>query len=175
MLVEFKTLGAILAGTRPRLLRTVGDDAAAVQTLRLFRHAVHLVLRSAVSAGPVVSGSDSLNAYLRATMGHAPVETFRVLHLNAANRLLRDTMIATGTIDHVAVPVREIIARALELGSAALILVHNHPSDATEPSASDIDLTRRIAGVANALDIMIHDHLIVGATGVFSFRRAGYL
>ena len=175
LLAEFETIGAVLAGARPRLLRVVGDDPAAAQTVRLFRHALHLTLYSTVAAGPIVSGSDTLSAYLRVTMGHAPVETFRVLHLNAANRLLRDTVVATGTIDQVTVPVREVIARALELGSAAIILVHNHPSDVTEPSLSDIDLTRRIVQVAEQLDIVIHDHLIVGATGMFSFRQAGYL
>lgn len=146
-----------------------------MQTLHQFRHAMHLALGSAAAINPVLAGGDTLHAYLRATMGHARIETFRVLHLNAANRLLRDTLIATGTIDRVAVSVREVIARALELGSAAIILVHNHPSGDTKPSASDIDLTHRINHVAKPLDIVIHDHLIVGATNMFSFRKAGYL
>jgi len=33
-----------------------------------------------------------------------------------------------GTIDHTPVYPREVVKRALELGAAALILVHNHPT-----------------------------------------------
>ena len=61
-------------------------------------------------------------------MAHHSAERVRVLHLNTRNMLIRDELVSEGTIDEAAVHVRQVIGRALELGSAALILVHNHPT-----------------------------------------------
>jgi DNA repair protein RadC len=65
--------------------------------------------------------------------------------------------------------------RALELGAAALILVHNHPSGEAEPSAADIAMTEELAGAATKLGIVIHDHLVIGRAGHASFRSLGLL
>jgi DNA repair protein RadC len=81
-----------------------------------------------VAARPVLANWQALLDYLRADMAHHPVERFRVLHLNTRNMLIRDELMSEGTIDQTAVYVRDVIRRALELGSAALILVHNHPT-----------------------------------------------
>jgi DNA repair protein RadC len=52
----------------------------------------------------------------------------RVLYLNTQNRLLLDQIVSDGTLDESAIYTREIIAKALAIGAAALILVHNHPT-----------------------------------------------
>lgn len=75
-----------------------------------------------------------------------------------------------GTVDHTPVYVREVVKRALELSSTALIIVHNHPSGDPTPSRADIDMTRLIVDAAKPLGISIHDHVIVGRNGHASFR-----
>ncbi len=70
---------------------------------------------------------------------------------------------------------REILKRALEIGSTALILVHNHPSGDPTPSAADISMTDQIRAGAEALGLALHDHLIIGKSAELSFRSAGYL
>ena len=65
----------------------------------------------------------------------------RVLHLNSRNMLIRDEVMSEGSIDQAAVYVREVIRRAIDLGSVAIILVHNHPSGDPSPSRADIQLT----------------------------------
>ena len=65
--------------------------------------------------------------------------------------------------------------RALELDAAGLILVHNHPSGDPEASRSDRALTVKLVQAAQALDLVVHDHLIVARGGVFSFREAGLM
>ena len=61
-------------------------------------------------------------------MAFLGVERVRVLHLNARNMLIRDENMGDGSIDQAAIYVREVIRRAIDLGSAAIILVHNHPT-----------------------------------------------
>ena len=72
-------------------------------------------------------------------------------------------------------PLREIIADAAMLGSAGIVLAHNHPSGDPRPSASDCQLTRRLATAAEALDCAVVDHLVFGDGECASFRRLGLL
>ena len=68
-----------------------------------------------------------------------------------------------------------MVARALDLGATALILVHNHPSGDTTPSKADIDMTGQIQRAAAALGIVLHDHIIVGRAAHTSFKAQGLL
>jgi DNA repair protein RadC len=68
-----------------------------------------------------------------------------------------------------------VIRRAIDLGSAAIILVHNHPSGDPSPSRADISLTRDIAEAGKKLGIAVHDHVIIGASGHSSMRGMGLL
>ena len=61
------------------------------------------------------------------------------------------------------------------MGATALILAHNHPSGDPKPSREDIRLTRLVATAGEALDIRLHDHLIVARSGWISLRAGGYL
>lgn len=115
-------------------------------------------------------------------MGHAPIDlpaghnlhttTFR---LNARNILIRDELMNEGTVDEAPVYTREVIAAALRYGSAAIILVHNHPSGDPSPSKADIDVTRLIATAGKRLNIAVHDHIIMASGGHVSLRAKGLL
>ena len=108
-------------------------------------------------------------------MAHRAVERVRVLHLNSKNMLIRDELVSEGSIDQAAVHVREVIKRALELNSAALIIVHNHPSGDPQPSRQDIALTRELVAAAKPLGISIHDHIVVGGEKQASLRALGLI
>ena len=108
-------------------------------------------------------------------MAHMTTERVRVIHLNARNMLIRDEVMAEGSIDQAVIHVREVIRRAIDLGSAAIILVHNHPSGDPQPSRADIALTRDIADAGRKLGIAVHDHIIIGAQGHSSMRGMGLL
>jgi DNA repair protein RadC len=61
--------------------------------------------------------------------------------------------------------VREVVKRALELSSTAIVLVHNHPSGDPTPSRADIEMTKQIVTAARPLGILVHDHIIAGKQG----------
>lgn len=113
--------------------------------------------------------------YLRADLAALTVERVRILHLNARNMLIRDELMAEGSIDQAVIHVREVMRRALDFGSAALILVHNHPSGDPTPSRADIQLTKQIIEAGRILGISVHDQIIIGANGHSSMRAAGLL
>ena len=96
-------------------------------------------------------------------------------YINTRNMLIRDEVMSRGTLDQAAVHVREVIRRAIDLGSAAIILVHNHPSGDPSPSRADIEITKAIADAGKRLNISVHDHLIVGTSGHVSLRAQGLI
>ena len=55
-----------------------------------------------------------------------------------------------------------------------MILVHNHPSGDPTPSTADIDMTRKVAQALGAINVALHDHLIVGANQIASLRALRY-
>jgi DNA repair protein RadC len=89
--------------------------------------------------------------------------------------LLADEAQQRGTVNHTPVYPREVAKRALELHATALILVHNHPSGDPTPSQDDIVMTQQIKAAAEALSIVVHDHIVVGNGRWLSFRKEGLL
>jgi DNA repair protein RadC len=173
---EFGSLPAVLAAERGELCRCLGEGGEAVAAFIATVRGVQLhALRREIEDAPLLPTSAALLDYLHANMAWAPDEEFRVLYLNSRNRLLRDETIAKGTPNEVTVHPRAIVKRALELSATALILVHNHPSGSPDPSQSDIQTTARIVRAARALDIVVHDHIIVARSGWRSFRQSGLL
>ena len=112
---------------------------------------------------------------MKVALAHLPREQFRALFLDRRNRLMRDELIAEGTVDHAPVYPREVVRRALEVSASALILVHNHPSGDPEPSRADIDMTHKVVDAAKVFDIQVYDHLVVGREGTASFRSMGLM
>jgi DNA repair protein RadC len=153
----------------------LGDGAAAVRYLGTIRDAMLHALRTEAYGKPKLDDSQALIDYLSLDMALLPTERLRVLFLNTSNRLLYDETLAEGSVSEAPVYPREIMRRALEVGATALILAHNHPSGDPTPSRGDIDATRRIADAGRALDICIHDHVIVARSGWSSFRALGLL
>jgi DNA repair protein RadC len=135
---------------------------------------LHALRREALH-GPVLGDNGAVMDYLFAAMAHAPVEQLRVLYLNTRNRLLLDETMLEGSVNIAPIYPREIVRRSLELGATALILAHNHPSGDPKPSSEDIRVTRLVAAAAEALDIRLHDHVIIARSGWISLRAAGYL
>ncbi len=131
--------------------------------------------RAPLTEQPLLNSPDRLETYLRTVMGWEPIEQFRVLFLDSRNQLIADEVLRRGIVNHTPVYPREVVRRALELHATALILVHNHPSGDPRPSADDIEMTQIIKMAATPLGIRIHDHIIIGRAGNFSFLDAGRL
>jgi len=125
--------------------------------------------------GHPVRHPQQMVSYLTARLGHAQVESFGVLLLDARNRLLSDDILSQGGWSASVVRPREVFRRALLAGAPALILYHNHPSGDPAPSREDIQITRQLVEAGQLLGIKVLDHLIVGAEGYASLRERGLL
>ena len=175
LLHEFGGIGGLLSADAEALLRVGGVGETVAAALKIVQAAALRLLRNEIVEKPVLASWQSLIDYLRADMGHITIERVRVLHLNAKNMLIRDEIISEGSIDQATVHVREVIRRAIDIGSSAIILVHNHPSGDPAPSRADISLTRDIIDAGKRLNVAVHDHIIIGATGHSSMRALGLI
>ncbi|KTT97544.1 DNA repair protein RadC [Sphingomonas yabuuchiae] len=175
LLREFHDIGGVLTADPIALQRVDGIGETAAATIKIAQACALRLVQAEAMKRPVLSNWQALLDYLHADMAHHGVERVRVLHLNTRNMLIRDELMGQGSIDQAPVYVREVIRRAIDFGSAALILVHNHPSGDPSPSRADIDVTRAIAEAGKRLGITVHDHLIIGTSGHVSLRAQGLI
>lgn len=175
LLARFGGFAGVLCADRQTLENIDGIGESAAATLALVHESAIRLKRAGVANQPILSSWQALLDYCHTSLAHTSVERMHILYLNRKNMLICDEEQQKGTIDQTQAYPREIIRRALELSAAALILVHNHPSGDPAPSQSDIDFTKRLNTVAQAMGIVLHDHLIIGKNDHFSFRTNGAL
>lgn len=175
LLQRFGSLAAVLNADPQVLLRHPGMGETSTAALRIVATAARRLAREQVRAGPVLASWQALIDYLMIDMAHLTVERVRILYLDVRNMLILDDHVGDGSLDEAAIHPREVIRRALDIGAAALILAHNHPSGAPEPSRADIQITQRIAEAGRLLGIAVHDHVIVGRSGHVSLRAKGLI
>lgn len=170
LLHRFGSFAKTVHAPATELAQVNGMGEAAISALKIVEAAAIKLLREEAAKGPIISSWTALLDYCQLTMAQKQIEEFRILFLNQKNALIADEVQQRGTIDHTPVYPREVIKRALELGAASIILAHNHPSGDPTPSAADIDITKQIVEAGRVLNISIHDHLIIGKFGHYSFK-----
>ncbi len=175
LLREFGDLRRVLTARPDELARVKGLGEGGTGAIAIARVTATALLAAPLSDAPMLASWQALLDYLRADMAWLVHERVRVLHLDSKNRLMRDEIVSEGSVDQASVYVREIIKRALEIGSSGLILVHNHPSGDPQPSRADIQLTRDIVEAGRRLGIAVHDHVIIGSNGHTSLRAQGLM
>ncbi len=116
-----------------------------------------------------ITSSHSAFQLLCPILGELPHEEFWVAYLNNSNRLVHLEQLSKGGITGTVVDVRLVMKNALEYGAVALLLAHNHPSGTLEPSKADKEITQKLKGASDAMDIKILDHLIIAGQQYFSF------
>jgi DNA repair protein RadC len=170
LLEKFGSFAEVITAPAARLAEVKGLGDSGATELKIVQAAASRLLRGQVKKRPALSSWSAVLDYCRTAQAFADRELFRVLFLDKRNQLIADEVQQTGTVDHTPVYPREVVKRALELSSTAIILVHNHPSGDPTPSHADIQMTQQIIAVAQPLGISVHDHIIVGKDGHASLK-----
>ncbi len=112
--------------------------------------------------------------YLQSIRGRKQ-EHFVCISMNGANEVIESRIVTVGLLDTNQVHPREVFADPISDRAASILVAHNHPSGALNPSPEDLALTRRIVHAGDLLGIRVLDHLIVTADGFVSLREAGHI
>ena len=133
--------------------------------------------RALAEAGetPVLNTSRDIYNYLRPRMGDLDHEEFWLVALGGGCRLKGCERLFSGGWDGTIIDVRVVFRRVLELKASAIVVAHNHPSGSASPSRQDEALTKKVKEAGRLLDVALLDHLIVCASGYYSFADEGLL
>ena len=175
LLTSFGGLAGLLRAGPDELKRIKGLGPAKRAEVAAVLELARRSIASELAARPVFDSPGNVKDYLQLQLAGRAHEVFAVLFLDAQSRLLRLEEMFRGTLTQTSVYPREIVKRALELGAAALILAHNHPSGAAEPSRADEFLTQTLKSALALVDVRVLDHLVVGQASVVSFVERGLL
>ncbi|MEJ6950450.1 RadC family protein [Natronospora cellulosivora (SeqCode)] len=102
-------------------------------------------------------------------------EVFKIVLLDIKNQVIAIPMISKGGLTSSIVHPREVFKEAIKHSSAAMILVHNHPSGVPEPSRDDINITKKLIDAGNIMGIDVLDHIIIGDGVFISMKEKGYI
>ncbi len=122
-----------------------------------------------------ITSSEDAFEIMMPLVGGLKYEEFWVLFLNRAKRIIAKEKFSQGGTTGTIVDIKMVMKRALELLAEGVLLVHNHPSGNTEPSAHDLKVTNSLVEAGRYFDIEIVDHVIIGGGKFFSFVSSGLI
>jgi DNA repair protein RadC len=163
----------LLEATPTELAGTNGIGPAKAASVCSALEIARRLMHQPLGARRKIEGAQSVWAHFKARVGDLTQETFFALYLDARKRLIREEVISTGSLTESIVHPREAFRSAVREAAASVIFVHNHPSGEPDPSASDIELTRRLVEAGSLLGVPVTDHVIVAKNGYFSFIEQG--
>ena len=175
VLAQCGSLAALPRQDLSRLRMVEGIGLRRAERLHLAAEYGRRVAMATVNDVESVSTDNDVVRLMRPHFDTISHEECWVLYLTSSNRLLERQRVSQGGVQATVVDHRLIVKRALELLSTQIILVHNHPSGAAEPSVADKQLTQRIKDAAALFDIRLLDHIIISREGHYSFRRESLL
>jgi len=107
-------------------------------------------------------------------LAHAEREEFHTVLLDVRGKLIKTAKIAEGSLTQCPVSPRDALREPVRIGAHSVVFVHNHPSSGDpSPSPEDADLTERLRAAADLVGVLARDHVIVAASGYYSFVEAG--
>lgn len=130
---------------------------------------------AAPEARPTIRCPQDVADLVMEDMRYLDRENLRLLALNTKNQVLKVITVSVGSLNASPVHPREVFKEAIRCSSAAIILVHNHPSGDPTPSREDMEVTKRLAEGGKLLGIDVFDHVIIGDKKYVSLKEKGIL
>jgi DNA repair protein RadC len=174
LLKEFGSLGGLSRCSVEELanIRGVGF-AKAVQLVAAFGLGQRLA-RETLSKQKIDS-PELVSELIGPEMRRLHKESLRVILLDTRYHLIRVEEVSVGSVNESIAHPRDVFRPAVIASAYAVIVVHNHPSGDSKPSREDIETTRELKAAANALEVELHDHVVIGHGKHASFRSLGLL
>ena len=109
--------------------------------------------------------------WLRFSLGYSDKEEFFVVYLNGKGNIIKHEVLSRGNKNSAVVGIDEILRKSILMKASYILVAHNHPSDNVNPSQADITLTQQLSKSCEMLGIPLLDHIIIGKTSYFSFKK----
>lgn len=172
-------LSARYKGLKPVLeagsegLEGAGVDPRAAELIGLVRDLTGVYLKEKVEGRDIVKSPHDLLRLLRQRFAGCGEESFLGVYLSARNEVISVEVLHEGRVTPAAVYPRKAIETAFRLNARSVIFVHNIPQ-VGRPGRPDGNIARSLERAAAAVDILVHDHIVLGSDGHFSARENGW-
>lgn len=117
----------------------------------------------------IISAKDIYNMYRLKYIDASNEEVLLIL-LNNLNQIVKEEVIALGSLNDVGLDIRLIFHKILKNNCHKFIIIHNHPTGEVKPSKSDLFFTSEIKKKSEELSLKLLDHIIIGKNNYFSFK-----
>ena len=174
LLKRFSSFAAVLDAAPVEIQEIKGIGPKNSFALSFVKAAANRYLRQRLNNKSYLHSSSAVVDYLAHSMRGLKVEVFAVIYLDSSHGIIDTEIVAEGTLNVNSVYPREIVKRALQHHAAALVVAHNHPSGAIEPSPQDHMLTKSLCLVCSMMQLRLLDHIIIG-NDHFSFADHGLI
>lgn len=141
----------------------------------LIEKAMKILDRRLFTRGPQLESPPEVGRFLKLKLAGMDHEVFCVIFLDIKHQVLSFEMMFHGDIGHTSVHPRQVLKRAIAHNASAVIVAHNHPSGCTTPSQADRVLTLRLREALALIDVVLLDHIIVGAGDPLSMTQHGLM
>lgn len=172
---KFGSLRGVLKASPEELAEIKGIGPNNVFGLILARDLSRLYLSQLIEGKDYLKSSQAVVDYLKVNLRDRVKEVFMVVFLNGRNQIISSEKLFEGTLNTSAVYPREVVEQTLKKDAAAVVFVHNHPSGNSQPSQEDLQITEKLKTALNAIDVVVHDHIIIAGDTHFSFADHGLL
>jgi DNA repair protein RadC len=169
---EFGSLDAVFKASHNALLNVKGvgyQTALLIKIIDAINDKIHIDLASKENK-PMTC--EDMKRYLTAFYRSKIYETIVVLSCDNKRRIKKVSIVGEGAVNSTDINSRKIVEAVINANASYIVLAHNHPNGAPEPSLADVDATRSLVVMLRKLDVGVFDHIIIGADGdAFSMRE----
>jgi DNA repair protein RadC len=173
-LFSYSTLPKISSNPAVLLVRDTAGQYRAAEASEVLL-AAQQMLFARMRGSNMLDSPQAVRDFLQVKLGALEHEVFAVVHLDSQNQLIEYVEMFRGTVSQTSVYPREVVKESLKHNSAAVILVHNHPSGSTQPSRADEYLTNTLKQALALVDVRVLDHLIVASNTTLSMVERGLM
>lgn len=174
LLEKFGSFSKVIEAPIIALQETKGVGPKNSFALHFVQKVASYYLKERLHGKRYLHSSREVVEYLVHSMRGLKKEVFTVIYLDSSHGIIDSEVVAEGTLNINTIYPREIISRALQFHAAALIIAHNHPSGALDPSPQDIKLTETLWLVCHHMQMQLLDHIVIG-DGSYSFADNGLM
>ncbi len=176
LIKRFKGLRGICEASPEEMLEIAGCGARSAELFSLLKEAASVyVNEKAASRPPVKSAADVIffvNDHAKEYEDNG--ERLFALFLNSKNEILGMELLHEGDVNKAFVHPRSVMEKAFGYNARSIIFVHKAIGQAA-PSAGEKALAQLLEAAARSIDILVHDHIIVGNRSFLSARDLGWL
>lgn len=176
LIARFKGLSGIFEASAEELREVSGCGERSVDLFALIKEAASVYVNEKASKRPPVKSAADVVCFVN---DHSKeygekAERLFALFLNSKNEILGIELLHEGEMNTALVQPRAVMEKAFGHNARSIIFVHTADGQAA-PSSGERTLAEGLESAARSIDILVHDHIIVGKSNFLSARDLGWL